>query len=266
MVLYASANNPGAAEVAASLNEALPLLKVQDGTEAKPTHMLLYLNKETFVGEAGAELAREVRHHLIAPVTPRATARQVAKQAILCLIQAEALSKQSSASEEASVNAVIHVIKLSLQKGEPSQAPVADAHQPPSPKSNWKRARKVMMKKQVQLPNQGQRLPLLMIHENDPGAGGYEFTRFFEVTPKYLIAGGMYRTLAYALQPGAFRPVSVALIAQAAGALDSQPMSQPLRVKLACGLLSNRGQQIEASDKSFSMTSWEAGKTSWATI
>ena len=58
----------------------------------------------------------------------------------------------------------------------------------------------------------------VMLHENDPAHGGCEFARFFETTPGDLIADGLYKALALALYPGAFWPVSVALVAKALGA------------------------------------------------
>jgi len=224
VVLYASPNNPGAVAAATSLHEALPLLQnhcpptALIDNEVQPTHMLLYLNNETFLGEAGEELAREVRHHLIAPVTIRAAARQVTQRAILQKVQSGHVAKQSST-------------KAILTKEQSEEAVVLEEASTEAPRvshattSNVPRAR---------------RLPLLMVHEKKPDAGGCEFARFFETTPHDLIAGGLYRALACPLHPGAFHPVSVALVAQAAGALDSQPLS----VRLACGMLPNRGQQI----------------------
>jgi len=60
--------------------------------------------------------------------------------------------------------------------------------------------------------------PTVMLHENDMDNGGCEFGRFFETTPQDLISGGLYKALAFAAYPGAFCPVSVALVAQALGA------------------------------------------------
>ena len=60
--------------------------------------------------------------------------------------------------------------------------------------------------------------PIVMLHENDMDNGGCEFGRFFETTPQDLIQDGLYMALALAAYPGAFWPVSVALVAQALGA------------------------------------------------
>jgi hypothetical protein len=52
--------------------------------------------------------------------------------------------------------------------------------------------------------------PRLLIHENDPTAGGCPFGLFFSTTPQDLISGGLYGEIAVAWQPGAYRPVSCA--------------------------------------------------------
>ena len=61
-----------------------------------------------------------------------------------------------------------------------------------------------------------------MLHENDMDNGGCEFGRFFETTPQDLIQDGLYKALALAAYPGAFWPVSVALVAQALGATGTK--------------------------------------------
>ena len=63
-------------------------------------------------------------------------------------------------------------------------------------------------------------LPVVMLHENDAARGGCDFGRFFEATPHDLIQDGLYRALALASYPGAFWPVSVALVAKALGAVE----------------------------------------------
>jgi len=64
---------------------------------------------------------------------------------------------------------------------------------------------------------------IVMLHENDMEHGGCEFGRFFTTTPGDLIQGGLYSALAFALYPGPYLPVSIALVAGALGAT-------PLRV------------------------------------
>ena len=49
------------------------------------------------------------------------------------------------------------------------------------------------------------RLKIVMAHENDPALGGCQFSRFFEVTPQELIAGGLYKDLANSCFPGRHR-------------------------------------------------------------
>ena len=61
-------------------------------------------------------------------------------------------------------------------------------------------------------------LAIVMLHENDEARDGCPFSRFFETTPKDLIQDGLYKALALAWYPGAFRPVSVSLVAAALGA------------------------------------------------
>ena len=63
---------------------------------------------------------------------------------------------------------------------------------------------------------------VVMVHENDAQRGGCEFGRLFETTPGDLIQDGLYKALALALYPGAFWPVSVALVAKALGAVESR--------------------------------------------
>ena len=78
VVVYASPYNPGAREFQAELQEVYPAIKSADRlgvpTEmaavgepspsqppSQPTHFMLYLSHETFVGEQGELLAKEVR-------------------------------------------------------------------------------------------------------------------------------------------------------------------------------------------------------------
>ena len=49
------------------------------------------------------------------------------------------------------------------------------------------------------------KLKIVIAHENDPDLGGCQFSRFFEVTPQELIAGGLYRDLAKSCFPGRHR-------------------------------------------------------------
>ena len=71
LVMFASANNPGALEVANDLASGMEgkfvvtsdpaSLRSEDGKKAAATHLLLYLNDQTYVGEAGERLADELR-------------------------------------------------------------------------------------------------------------------------------------------------------------------------------------------------------------
>jgi len=58
---------------------------------------------------------------------------------------------------------------------------------------------------------------LIMVHEQDPEAGGCDFERFLSVTPKDLVMGGLYKKIAVALYPGEHAPISLAEICKAMG-------------------------------------------------
>ena len=49
---------------------------------------------------------------------------------------------------------------------------------------------------------------IVLVHENDPSAGGCEFDRFFHVTPPDLVHSGLYKLIAVALYPDDFEPAS----------------------------------------------------------
>ena len=134
VILRTSPNNPGARAFAAELERAYGsiTLKESSGSEVdnvNPTHLLLYLNMDTFRGDVGAQLASELR----------------------------------------------------------------DA-----------------------------RLPIVMVHENDPQRGGCAFERFFQTTSGDLINSGLYKPLAFAAYAGDdHRAVGTALIARALGAVPN---------------------------------------------
>ncbi|EOD06896.1 hypothetical protein EMIHUDRAFT_453350 [Emiliania huxleyi CCMP1516] len=66
------------------------------------------------------------------------------------------------------------------------------------------------------------KLKIVMAHENDPALGGCQFSRFFEVTPQELIAGGLYKDLAKSCFPGHHRKVSLVLLAKSLGATPAR--------------------------------------------
>ncbi len=41
-------------------------------------------------------------------------------------------------------------------------------------------------------------IPIVLLHENDPGKGGVEFSTFFQNSPQDLIMEGLYDTIAVA--------------------------------------------------------------------
>ena len=145
LVVYASAHNPGAHNVAQDLAFGMGggLEVTSDAAALRPngskcavaTHLLLYLNDQTFLNEAGERLAQELR-----------------------VVRAE-----------------------------------------------------------------GSTVDLVMVHENKEPRGGCNFDVLFDGrTPQDLIAGGIYNSLALALYPDQFWPVSVALVARAMGATSAR--------------------------------------------
>lgn len=59
------------------------------------------------------------------------------------------------------------------------------------------------------------KLPIVMVHENDPDKGGVQFDRFFTTTPSDLIQDGIYKKLALACYPGTQdRACSLATVAK----------------------------------------------------
>ncbi|EOD04348.1 hypothetical protein EMIHUDRAFT_221124 [Emiliania huxleyi CCMP1516] len=88
------------------------------------------------------------------------------------------------------------------------------------------------------------RLPIVMAHENDALCGGCIFGHFFEVTPRDLIADGLYHDLAVGCHAGPHRQVSLALLATALGATKQTAQS---RVRRATALaLAIRGPSTQA--------------------
>ena len=73
------------------------------------------------------------------------------------------------------------------------------------------------------------RLPIAMAHENDAVRSGCIFGHFFEVTPRDLIADGLYHDLAVGCHSGPHRQVSLALLAQALGATKQTAQSRVRR-------------------------------------
>ncbi|EOD14192.1 hypothetical protein EMIHUDRAFT_470646 [Emiliania huxleyi CCMP1516] len=74
------------------------------------------------------------------------------------------------------------------------------------------------------------KLPIVMAHENDAVRNGCIFGHFFEVTPRDLIANGLYHDLAIGCHAGPHRQVSLALLAKALGATKQTAQSRVHRV------------------------------------
>ena len=103
------------------------------------------------------------------------------------------------------------------------------------------------------------RLPIVMAHENDAVRGGCIFGHFFEVTPRDLIADGLYDSLAVGCYTGPHRHVSIALLAKALGASRQQGVSS--LVRLASSRSSSVGVRV-ASSRSSSAGSLGVHRTS----
>mmetsp|Transcript_26482 Transcript_26482/g.77010 ORF Transcript_26482/g.77010 Transcript_26482/m.77010 type:complete len:138 (+) Transcript_26482:238-651(+) len=74
------------------------------------------------------------------------------------------------------------------------------------------------------------RLPIVMAHENDVERAGCIFKHFFEVTPRDLLADGLYDDLAVGCHADPHRQVSFALLATALGAIKQTAQSRVRRV------------------------------------
>ena len=92
------------------------------------------------------------------------------------------------------------------------------------------------------------RLPIVMAHENDAERGGCIFGRFFEVTPRDLIADGLYDDLAVGCHADPHRQVSIALLAQALGATKQTAQSRVRRVTALA--LTTRGSTSSMTEPS----------------
>lgn len=64
-------------------------------------------------------------------------------------------------------------------------------------------------------------IKIILVHENDAARGGCEFGQFFGTTPPGLVEEGIYHDIAIALHCLPHRTVSLALAAQALGAINS---------------------------------------------
>ena len=65
-------------------------------------------------------------------------------------------------------------------------------------------------------------LKLILVHENDSSKGACDFGAFFATTPQELINQGLYSDIAIALHTPPHRAVSLALVAQAVGAIKAR--------------------------------------------
>jgi hypothetical protein len=92
------------------------------------------------------------------------------------------------------------------------------------------------------------RLPIVMAHENDAACGGCIFGHFFEVTPRDLIAEGLYHDLAVGCHAGPHRQVSLALLATALGATKQTAQSRVRRATALALAIRGPSTQTEPSN------------------
>ena len=92
------------------------------------------------------------------------------------------------------------------------------------------------------------RLKIVMAHENDALCGGCIFGHFFEVTPRDLIADGLYHDLAVGCHAGPHRQVSLALLATALGATKQTAQSRVRRATALALAIRGPSTQTEPSN------------------
>jgi len=81
-------------------------------------------------------------------------------------------------------------------------------------------------------------LKVVMVHENDKEKGGCEFGDFFGTTPQELIDDGIYSDIAIALHTLPHRAISLALVAQALGAIKEKGRLGRIMTALSTGSFS----------------------------
>ena len=92
------------------------------------------------------------------------------------------------------------------------------------------------------------KLPIVMAHENDAVRNGCIFGHFFEVTPRDLIADGLYHDLAVGCHAGPHRQVSLALLATALGATKQTAQSRVRRATALALAIRGPSTQTEPSN------------------
>ena len=91
-------------------------------------------------------------------------------------------------------------------------------------------------------------VPIIMVHERDLEKGGCEFDRFFHVTPKDLVVGGLFKAIAVSRYAALHEPISCAEICRAMGL-------QKRVIKLTSGPSTNRGRSVSGMLSGKSMRS-----------
>ena len=91
-------------------------------------------------------------------------------------------------------------------------------------------------------------VPIIMVHERDLEKGGCEFDRFFHVTPKDLVVGGLFKAIAVSRYAALHEPISCAEICRAMGL-------QKRVIKLTSRPSMNRGRSVSGMLSGKSMRS-----------
>ena len=93
-------------------------------------------------------------------------------------------------------------------------------------------------------------LQVVMVHENDAEKGGCDFSSFFSSTPASLISDGLYKDIAIALHTLPHRTISLALVAQALGAIKVDVMAKAKRqLSLSLRKMSQTSVSKNSSDE-----------------
>ena len=98
-------------------------------------------------------------------------------------------------------------------------------------------------------------LKVVMVHENDAERGGCEFSSFFATTPASLISDGLYTDIAIALHTLPHRTISLALVAQALGAIKVDAMAKAKR-QLSLSLRKTSHTNVSKNSNLFTPGPW----------
>lgn len=221
VVLYASAANPGAAELAAELQRKHGGGGSSDRLRGSSSDRIRVTSRPPACFTSGGGAAPEPSAGAAATST-RLVVDGVAQE-IECAVAPEAAAQSVSWAAAPAPAAVLaspppepnHMLLYLCEetfKGPAGQTLADEIEQA------W-----------------AQGLPIILAHECDPSRGGCAFARFFETTPQHLIDGhdgqpGLYHSIAIACHTRPHRAVSLALLSIACGAqIGTGPLRQAVR-------------------------------------